>query len=99
MQTVATFLGTKVYGAKYEEVRRANFPKEVLNSISKAEVVEDAYGNLQICFHIKGGGRTYKALSTQSGLVEGDVVRPNSLVAIELSNGDNSIVRLDGEAE
>lgn len=99
MQTINEFLNVKVYGAKYQVTREANFPKEVINSINKADVVEDNFGNLQVCFHLKGGGVCYKALSTASSLQEGDNIALNSLKAIELSNGETTIVRLDGEAE
>ena len=89
---------TNYGGTKWELEATKGITKADKAEVESAEVVASTYG-LSMCFAMKAGGMKFVPLSRDSQLAEGDEVDINSVQFLELSReGDNNILRADGEA-
>lgn len=95
---MSIFASLQSYGTKWAVKEEREFTKAEIKEVASASVVDSEYGK-SVCFVMKSGGTKYIPLSNNSDLASGDDVDLKSLKAIILErDGDEDIVRVDGEA-
>lgn len=89
----------QVYGGSWEVTGKSKLEAEEVESIEDIEVVSSQYG-LNMCFMLKGGGKSYCPISRDADLEEGDKIDKHSVEVLTLQRaGDQPINRVIGKAK
>ena len=90
---------SRAYAGKWGVKATTPISEADVKDIKKVFVVNSDYG-LSACFMSNSGTKRYIPVSQESSLVEGDEVKPESIVFLTLAKeGESDIYRLDGEAK
>lgn len=91
---MSIFSGCTSYAGKWEVTSVNPMPKEDIEAVQSAHVVNSQYG-LSVCFMMKAGNRFYIPLDSNSEAAEGDAVNLQDAKVVILSKqGEADIQRI-----